>query len=328
MKKIMMVTAGLILATNSIKAQTNVVDFENFTLPTDSFYLDTTSADFVSGISTFQYDWTQSQWGDYWSGGFSYSNMKDSVTSGYMNPYSTKAAIGYNNSSNYAVSQNFSMIKLSTFSAWQAPLGFYVTNSTYAYNSMRDGDAFGKKFGGTSGDDQDWFKLLVRGYSQGVLTNDSVEFYLADFRFANNSQDYILKTWEYVNLSPLGVVDSLVFELKSSDVGAWGMNTPAYFCMDNFESLDVFIGIKETGNENVSLYPNPAKSNITIHMAGTLSDKANYVVFDITGKEVLTGTFGKGVSSVKLTIENLERGVYFVRITNGNEIISKKIIKE
>jgi hypothetical protein len=31
--------------------------------------------------------------------------------------------------------------------------------------------------------------------------NDSIEFYLADFRFANNSQDYILKTWEYLDLT-------------------------------------------------------------------------------------------------------------------------------
>jgi hypothetical protein len=38
--------------------------------------------------------------------------------------------------------------------------GVYVTNTTYAYNSMRDGDMFAKKFGGPTGNDPDWYKLL------------------------------------------------------------------------------------------------------------------------------------------------------------------------
>jgi hypothetical protein len=59
-----------------------------------------------------------------------------------------------------------------------------------------------------------------------------VEFYLADFRFENNGEDYIVDTWEYVDLSSLGVVNKLEFSLGSSDVGAWGMNTPAYFVID------------------------------------------------------------------------------------------------
>jgi hypothetical protein len=34
---------------------------------------------------------------------------------------------------------------------------------------MRDGDGFGKKFGGTTGMDPDWFKLTIKGYSGGAL---------------------------------------------------------------------------------------------------------------------------------------------------------------
>jgi hypothetical protein len=59
-----------------------------------------------------------------------------------------------------------------------------------------------------------------------------VEFFLADYRFADNGLDYIVDSWEYVELASLGVVKSLEFGLSSSDAGALGMNTPGYFALD------------------------------------------------------------------------------------------------
>ena len=91
---------------------------------------------------------------------------------------------------------------------------------------------FAKAFGGADGSDPDYFKLLVWGMAKGEAT-DSVEFYLADYRFDNAAEDYIIKTWQWVDLGSLGKVDSLMFGLESSDNGDWGMNTPAYFCLDN-----------------------------------------------------------------------------------------------
>ena len=68
-----------------------------------------------------------------------------------------------------------------------------------------------------------------------MLGTDSVDFYLADYRFADNSEDYIVKDWTFVSLEALGDVDSLLFSLTSTDNDSmFGMNTPAYFCMDNF----------------------------------------------------------------------------------------------
>ena len=61
----------------------------------------------------------------------------------------------------------------------------------------------------------------------------SVDFYLADYRYADSSQDYIVNAWEYIDLSSLGSVDELSFSLSSSDNGSFGMNTPNYFAIDN-----------------------------------------------------------------------------------------------
>ena len=44
-----------------------------------------------------------------------------------------------------------------------------------------------------------------------------------------------MKDWEKVNLSAMCKVDSVAFSFSSSDNGDFGMNTPAYVCIDNIE---------------------------------------------------------------------------------------------
>ena len=54
-----------------------------------------------------------------------------------------------------------------------------------------------------------------------------------DFDLANGAN--VVDSWELVDLSTLGTVYGLSFGLSSSDNGDWGMNTPAYFAMDNLD---------------------------------------------------------------------------------------------
>jgi hypothetical protein len=60
----------------------------------------------------------------------------------------------------------------------------------------------------------------------------TVEFYLADFRFSNNSLDYIVDQWTEVDLNRLGSAASIRLTFSGSDVGAFGLNTPAYVALD------------------------------------------------------------------------------------------------
>lgn len=100
---------------------------------------------------------------------------------------------------------------------------------------MRDGEGPAKKFGGVDGSDPDFFQLIVRGTDgQGGYTG-AVEFYLADFQDDDNSLDYIVDEWTWVDLSSLGNVAGLEFSFDSSDTGDYGINTPLYFAMDDLE---------------------------------------------------------------------------------------------
>lgn len=76
-------------------------------------------------------------------------------------------------------------------------------------------------------------KLTIIGKDGGGATTGSVDFMLADYRFADNTQDYVVTDWRWVDLAALGTVSSLQFALVSSDSGEFGINTPAYFALDN-----------------------------------------------------------------------------------------------
>ena len=234
----------------SIKAQ-NVATFENIQLAPDSWWygLDG-SGGFSSGGFYFPIEFN-SEWAS-WSG-FSVSNMKDSVSAGWDNQYSAITAGGVDSSINY------STVYISNELIMELPdpaelRGFYVTNATYTYYAMKNGDSFSKKFGGTDGNDTDFLKLIISGTD--IFGNESnVEFFLADFTSENSTEDYILKDWRWVDLSLLGVVTELKFTLESSDVGDWGMNTPAYFCIDNFNaaSPEISAPLLEAGMEDLEI---------------------------------------------------------------------------
>jgi hypothetical protein len=235
------------LCTN-LSAQTST--FEDITLQGANDYKIPSMGNFDSKFSSGSCDFKSNydiSFGGFWTSGWAYSKTNDTIVGDFTNIYASYANKGAGNSNNYAVSQNETFIHLKQ----NIIKGIYFSNTTYAALSMKNGDAFAKKFGGTSGNDSDWFKVTINAYQNGNMKAEKAEFYLADFRFQNNAQDYIIKDWTYVNLQSLGSLDSLKFTLTSSDTGQFGMNTPAFFCIDNvitdadtasFENLKLPIG--------------------------------------------------------------------------------------
>ncbi len=311
------------------QAQT-VSTFESLLATPNSFWDGSTAPNgttFNDGNAIFNnfYDGTFG----YWTGGWAYSNMQDSTTTGFTNLYSAITASGVNGSSVYAECNYSGVVNLNPTAIGKVVNGCYITNATIAFFSMQDGDGFAKKFGGPTGNDPDWFKVTIRNWFGGVLTNDSVEFYLADYRFTNNAQDYILKTWEWVDLSTLGNVDSLSFALSSSDNGSFGINTPAFFCMDNFTTANSLAGVQNINVENTSLtlFPNPAKENVNIDCS-KMSDKNVFLsVTDVTGKTIYKQKINS-FELISLNVSAYPSGIYFLTISGENTRINKKFIKE
>ncbi|WP_018343075.1 DUF4465 domain-containing protein [Cytophaga aurantiaca] len=226
----------------------------------------------------------------WWSTGFAYSNKTDVTTEGYTNQYSVFTGSGVGRSEKFAIGKNGSVIELKNAAKTNDVTGFYVTNTTYAALDMINGSGFSKAFGGPTGNDPDYFQLAITGYRNNVVISDTVKIKLADYTFADNSKDYILNTWRWVDLRPLGVVDSLIFLLTSSDNDpVYGMNTPNYFAIDHFNEPLYDLAVVNGGTEAIS-----KESTLFKSWATTCTVTRGYL--DIANPGLGYASYGKDVN--------------------------------
>ena len=257
---------------------------------------------------------------NFW-GGFTASNHSDLSLSGLDAQYTAASGSGYDGSSQYGVAYTMG-IPCDVYAVdgqAHTVTGCYVTNNVWAYQNIHDGDATATAFGGPTGNDPDWFKLTATGKDANGNTIGTAEFYLADYRFDNNDEDYVLNTWEWFDLSTLGAVNKITFSLSSSKNDYGGMITPAYFCIDDFNGVTPD-GIEEN-NLDIAVYPNPAHDFISVETMCTSSLRC-VEIFDITGHSVLTS------SKSKIDVSALPAGVYFISVCTENQRFVEKIIKQ
>ncbi len=171
----------------------------------------------------------------YW-GGFTASSRTDLSQTGLNAQYTAASGCGYDGSTQYAVAYTMG-VQTDVYAAdgqSHTVTGCYVTNDLWTYQDILQGGYGEQPYGGPTGNDPDWFKVTATGKNASGQTVGTLDFYLADYRFANNEEDYVLNTWEWFDLSPLGNVATISFSLSSSRGSGYNMITPAYFCMDNF----------------------------------------------------------------------------------------------
>jgi hypothetical protein len=327
MKKIYTLLAAAFICGNSLAQGTILEGFESVTLNSESFNNGSSGAgDFVfpGSILSNYYDDTWGSWN-----GFSISNITDNTTAGWGNQYSTFTGAGMN-SENYAVFYPDGYISGNVSSADYSIDSFFVTNTTFAAISMRDGDAIGKKFGsiyaadgttvdGTNG--EDFLKMWVFGYESEAMNaqKDSVLLFLADYRFADSSQDYILDKWEKVDLTSFTFpVLKVTFRIESSDIGAWGINTPTYFSIDNISS-SYLLNVKELNSLKIEVYPNPMSDELIVK-----GENGNVILRDVKGNIVLSQ---KHSQVSYLNTSALSSGIYFLEVSNESGRAIQKVGK-
>jgi hypothetical protein len=167
--------------------------------------------------------------------GFAYSNCTNNTVGGFSRQFDVATGAAHSGS-NFAVA----------FPGWTTPSTVTLVSATtlgttqlaltsYAYYSLRDGDAFAAPM--INGD---WFKVTVTGKNTGAVTG-SFDVYLADYR---DGKTILSDTWVQADLSALGVVDSVEFSVSASDGGAqW----PAYFAMDTMVPEPTTVGLLLAG---------------------------------------------------------------------------------
>lgn len=183
-------------------------------------------------------------------------------------------------------------------------VGVYVNLNSYTYYTVEGGDAYARSF--TNGD-----RLTLTIH--GVAADESEKEVVVTTASYDNGDLTINRGWRYVDLSSLGVVNELYFTIKSTDTGAYGDNTPAYFCLDKLMVRETASsGISDLSADGGKILGYDRESKIV-----TVSGADFAVVYDATGRKMMA------TDSAEFSIESLPSGVYVVRAGSASLKIAK-----
>ena len=234
------VLAGLVILVPSAFAMAVVIDFQNLPVPPSGAFNgdpgtlvpgQSVTAPWTSGGVAFSNTFGIDSYGgfdyEYWSG-FAYSDVVDTTDAAFTNEYASYPGGGFG-SSTYAVAYFRDVVNspVVTLPVATTVAGFRIANTTYAALTMKNGDLYGFSAPLPTGG---WFATTATGRLGGTTTG-AATFYLADLRGA--TPPGVLSSWSWFDLTSLGTVDRIEFSFDGSDKGLFGLNTPAYFAMDD-----------------------------------------------------------------------------------------------
>ena len=147
-------------------------------------------------------------------------------------------------------------------------------------------------FGGGSGT----FDLVVNGNVVGAIPYG----------------DDPITTTVTINVNP---VTSLVINNNSE--------TSDRVMFDNLSWTCGLLSVTDYSIENIKLHPNPIKNNLTVDLKSNINTEIE--IFDILGKRVYNNTISK---TSNLNLQALKTGIYIVKLTQGNSVITKKLLKQ
>ena len=257
-------------------------------------------------------------------GNFGYSNETSTAFNGLEDQFHSAAGSGANNTETYGVvyvAYSNPEIELTNTREGEQLTGCYFTNTAYAVNSMEKGDGFAVG-AFTNGD---WFKLVINGYDSEGVSTGSIDFYLADFRSDNAEEHYILKDWEWVDLSVLGAVQKITLAIEGSRNNASGLLTPGYVCIDELNGTHTNPPTSISNiNMELMLFPNPTRDILQIKMSENNVERIE--VYTIAGRKVIT-QLGTSQSVEQINLSQLQQGTYIIRIVTDAGVITQKVQK-
>ena len=85
-----------------------------------------------------------------------------------------------------------------------------------------------------------------------------------------------------------------------------------------------------SGDESFTVYPNPFTDIITLDIVNPTGGEVSVSVFDMNSKPLLRKTYDESSMYIqdKISLGNIPKGIYFIRIHTNDKTISKKIVKQ
>ncbi|CAN5420637.1 hypothetical protein BH10BAC1_BH10BAC1_15180 [soil metagenome] len=92
------------------------------------------------------------------------------------------------------------------------------------------------------------------------------------------------------------------------------------------------LGIRENniGNNNISVFPNPASNYFSISLKFPKEEDVLFELFDVSGRKIFSKkeTIGAGNTTKTVHLDQYEKGMYVLKISGKNIQYSQKVIKQ
>jgi len=186
-----------------------------------SYYIDS----FKDSSNQLSFTHYYNDWGyGYTFAGFTYTNYTDNSSSKSIAAITKKGKIGdvyLSACTNDYTPAEFTINNPEVYKI----KGAWVTNCTWAYNSMTVGDGYADPFVKGS-----YFILKATGYGPNNTQTGTTEIYLANY---SSDNDKPVSDWIWFDMTELSNAVKVKFSLSSTNNDPeWGMKTASYFCMD------------------------------------------------------------------------------------------------
>ncbi|MDZ4665224.1 MAG: YHYH protein [Bacteroidota bacterium] len=86
------------------------------------------------------------------------------------------------------------------------------------------------------------------------------------------------------------------------------------------------IGKNAIKDFNVMVFPNPASDMIMVQLNNLTKENVNIELYDMTGKLIQKSMVYQGSTTAYIDLKTVYNGQYIVRISDGNAVLSKKIL--
>lgn len=81
------------------------------------------------------------------------------------------------------------------------------------------------------------------------------------------------------------------------------------------------VNVEDMEKENITVYPNPASSNLTVTLAG--NEAATVQLFNLVGQQVYSET---AVNSASINVSSLKAGVYMLKVSQNGKVYTSKVV--
>lgn len=150
--------------------------------------------------------------------------------------------------------------------------------------------------------------FAIERSSDGITFNE-----IGQVTAAGNSVS--LHTYRFIDPNPMKGLN--YYRLKIVDI-------------DNGSKYSLVRSVKNLRFDNLTLYPNPARTDLQVDIESDRTDKAVLSITDINGRRVYRSqvNLSQGTNTIPVDVSRFAKGSYFIKIQLATESIMKKFAKQ